>query len=295
MPARPGGGKSGGSGAASLTSFPPPSAGNPRILQLYEKTHGLIRWEPPKSETENKPAGPGPGGIHAPDGGAPQSFNYFYGNKANPNAPPDGEEEAPPNWMPNDKCLVCYECGVLFTMFRRKHHCRLCGHIVCGNCSTKSLNMRLVYPYTETGYARACDFCYNYFVELNPDLLLPGDATGGVVGAGGGISGNSGSGGGPDGAGGKPEGARDDEELDLIIAFARTEAERLRRAEVGPAGGLAALLATDSGGGGGGGGGIGDFWERQSRVRQQFTEQHKRIKLAWALHHSQNYDACVRA
>ncbi|CAN0078455.1 unnamed protein product [Sphacelaria rigidula] len=32
-------------------------------------------------------------------------------------------------------CKVCYECDTMFTMFRRRHHCRVCGQIFCHHCS----------------------------------------------------------------------------------------------------------------------------------------------------------------
>ncbi|WP_458439374.1 FYVE zinc finger domain-containing protein, partial [Klebsiella pneumoniae] len=33
--------------------------------------------------------------------------------------------------MPDQSCRVCYECDSQFTLFNRKHHCRLCGRIFC--------------------------------------------------------------------------------------------------------------------------------------------------------------------
>eukprot|EP00644_Phytophthora_capsici_P005910 jgi/Phyca11/98395/e_gw1.2.1393.1 len=29
----------------------------------------------------------------------------------------------------------CYLCLKAFTVFRRKHHCRVCGDVVCSSCS----------------------------------------------------------------------------------------------------------------------------------------------------------------
>ena len=29
-------------------------------------------------------------------------------------------------WMRDENCTVCYECGDIFSTFRRKHHCRMC-------------------------------------------------------------------------------------------------------------------------------------------------------------------------
>lgn len=41
---------------------------------------------------------------------------------------------APP-WH-DGKC--CHRCRVEFSLTQRKHHCRNCGQIFCGQCSTKS-------------------------------------------------------------------------------------------------------------------------------------------------------------
>ena len=43
-------------------------------------------------------------------------------------------------WMPDEQCKVCYECGVRFHTFRRKHHCRLCGQIFCNRCCNEELS-----------------------------------------------------------------------------------------------------------------------------------------------------------
>ncbi|KAL9304222.1 hypothetical protein ACSQ67_021485 [Phaseolus vulgaris] len=42
-------------------------------------------------------------------------------------------------WMPDQSCRVCYECDSQFTLFNRKHHCRLCGRIFCNKCTTNSV------------------------------------------------------------------------------------------------------------------------------------------------------------
>lgn len=43
--------------------------------------------------------------------------------------------EAAANWMPDTSSPRCQICLVSFTLTRRRHHCRLCGHLVCANCS----------------------------------------------------------------------------------------------------------------------------------------------------------------
>jgi len=39
------------------------------------------------------------------------------------------------HWMPDRLCKQCYACDAQFTVFRRRHHCRLCGQVFCSSCS----------------------------------------------------------------------------------------------------------------------------------------------------------------
>ena len=39
------------------------------------------------------------------------------------------------HWMPDQLCKHCYACDTPFTVFRRRHHCRLCGQVFCNSCS----------------------------------------------------------------------------------------------------------------------------------------------------------------
>ncbi|KAL7152320.1 hypothetical protein ABFS83_04G089200 [Erythranthe nasuta] len=67
-------------------------------------------------------------------------------------------------WMPDESCRVCYECDSQFTLFNRRHHCRLCGRIFCGKCtsnwvpapSTEPPNA----PLEEWEKIRACNYCF---------------------------------------------------------------------------------------------------------------------------------------
>ncbi|GMF20962.1 unnamed protein product [Phytophthora fragariaefolia] len=43
--------------------------------------------------------------------------------------------EAAVNWVPDTASPRCQICLTAFTLTRRRHHCRLCGHLVCANCS----------------------------------------------------------------------------------------------------------------------------------------------------------------
>lgn len=38
-------------------------------------------------------------------------------------------------WMKDNEASKCITCGRIFTLARRRHHCRLCGTILCGKCS----------------------------------------------------------------------------------------------------------------------------------------------------------------
>mmetsp|Transcript_6144 Transcript_6144/g.9266 ORF Transcript_6144/g.9266 Transcript_6144/m.9266 type:complete len:555 (+) Transcript_6144:54-1718(+) len=59
-------------------------------------------------------------------------------------------------WSPNSipHCEICLK---LFTIRRRRHHCRKCGCIVCYKCSGHSI----VIPRLGKGQQRVCDSCYN--------------------------------------------------------------------------------------------------------------------------------------
>lgn len=43
----------------------------------------------------------------------------------------DGKEAF---WMPDAAQSACYHCATPFSIFLRRHHCRLCGHIFCADC-----------------------------------------------------------------------------------------------------------------------------------------------------------------
>ena len=45
------------------------------------------------------------------------------------------------HWMPDQYCNTCYACDAPFTVFRRRHHCRVCGQVFCNPCSAYFLPM----------------------------------------------------------------------------------------------------------------------------------------------------------
>ncbi|MDP2438631.1 MAG: FYVE zinc finger domain-containing protein [archaeon] len=39
-----------------------------------------------------------------------------------------------PHWVTDDSSDVCYKCKEEFSLINRRHHCRFCGQLFCGNC-----------------------------------------------------------------------------------------------------------------------------------------------------------------
>jgi hypothetical protein len=54
--------------------------------------------------------------------------------------------------------LECPHCDALFTLSKRRHHCRLCGDIFCDPCSSHRVTLPLPGPEFEKP-VRICDFC----------------------------------------------------------------------------------------------------------------------------------------
>ena len=44
-------------------------------------------------------------------------------------------EKSVVQWAPDSDVNLCLTCGKAFTLTRRRHHCRLCGGIMCNKCS----------------------------------------------------------------------------------------------------------------------------------------------------------------
>ena len=54
--------------------------------------------------------------------------------------------------------LECPHCDALFTISKRRHHCRLCGDVFCDPCSSHRVTLPLQGPEFEKP-VRICDFC----------------------------------------------------------------------------------------------------------------------------------------
>ncbi|QRV97609.1 1-phosphatidylinositol-4-phosphate 5-kinase [Ceratobasidium sp. AG-Ba] len=59
-------------------------------------------------------------------------------------------------WMDDEHCKECYDCKSVFTTWRRKHHCRVCGQIFCSRCAANIISSS---RFGESGMIRVCNLC----------------------------------------------------------------------------------------------------------------------------------------
>jgi FYVE zinc finger/MORN repeat len=60
-------------------------------------------------------------------------------------------------WQPDSKFKACFKCDAPFTVMNRRHHCRHCGSVFCGSCTSKKLSLDNI---GSTEPARVCDECF---------------------------------------------------------------------------------------------------------------------------------------
>ncbi|XP_059031874.1 RUN and FYVE domain-containing protein 1 isoform X3 [Mustela lutreola] len=63
-------------------------------------------------------------------------------------------------WLKDDEATHCKQCEKEFSISRRKHHCRHCGHIFCNTCSSNELALPS-YPRP----VRVCDSCHTLLLQ----------------------------------------------------------------------------------------------------------------------------------
>ncbi|XP_074067546.1 pleckstrin homology domain-containing family F member 1 isoform X2 [Macrotis lagotis] len=69
--------------------------------------------------------------------------------------PPTTEHAAP--WIPDKATDICMRCTqTKFSALTRRHHCRKCGFVVCGDCSRE----RFLMPRLSSKPLRVCGLCY---------------------------------------------------------------------------------------------------------------------------------------
>jgi hypothetical protein len=91
------------------------------------------------------------------------------------------------HWMPDVLCKQCYGCEAQFTVFRRRHHCRLCGQVFCSRCSSFFVEIVTIskgqfatnldiqpqqqQQLQDIRTIRTCKMCYEQVLESYPDVL----------------------------------------------------------------------------------------------------------------------------
>ncbi|WWC88696.1 uncharacterized protein L201_003609 [Kwoniella dendrophila CBS 6074] len=69
-------------------------------------------------------------------------------------------------WMADESCKECYDCKSIFTAWRRKHHCRICGQIFCSRCASNIIGAR---RFGQDGAVRVCNLCLKIMEEYRDD------------------------------------------------------------------------------------------------------------------------------
>lgn len=59
-------------------------------------------------------------------------------------------------WMDDKNAKECYDCKSVFTTWRRKHHCRICGQIFCSRCASNIIKGS---RFGHDGMVRVCNLC----------------------------------------------------------------------------------------------------------------------------------------
>jgi hypothetical protein len=60
-------------------------------------------------------------------------------------------------WVVDEDCDFCFICANEYSLFNRRHHCRVCGDLVCEDCSTGQVYISECHY---LGLVRACNYCY---------------------------------------------------------------------------------------------------------------------------------------
>lgn len=70
-------------------------------------------------------------------------------------------------WAPNKEAPTCALCARRFTVTFRRHHCRFCGGVACGDCAPPRKTMALK---KRKGVVRCCHECFSELCPENAEL-----------------------------------------------------------------------------------------------------------------------------
>ncbi|KAH9178847.1 hypothetical protein EDB89DRAFT_1901620 [Lactarius sanguifluus] len=77
-----------------------------------------------------------------------------------------GEGLSKDYWMDDKTCKECYDCKSVFTAWRRKHHCRICGQIFCSRCASNIIKGS---RFGHDGMIRVCNLCLEKLANEDED------------------------------------------------------------------------------------------------------------------------------
>ncbi|KAH7886184.1 hypothetical protein F5I97DRAFT_2026417 [Phlebopus sp. FC_14] len=69
-------------------------------------------------------------------------------------------------WMDDENAKECYDCKSVFTTWRRKHHCRICGQIFCSRCASNIIKGS---RFGHDGMVRVCNLCLEKLAKVEED------------------------------------------------------------------------------------------------------------------------------
>ncbi|KAH9949349.1 hypothetical protein B0H21DRAFT_777324 [Amylocystis lapponica] len=69
-------------------------------------------------------------------------------------------------WMDDALCKECYDCKSVFTAWRRKHHCRICGQVFCSRCASNIIKGA---RFGHDGMVRICNLCLEKLGKVDDD------------------------------------------------------------------------------------------------------------------------------
>lgn len=101
-------------------------------------SHTLSRPRPNSSSNDDRHATTGPPPLPSIRNlSTSQSAEQTLAQRLSPTASRNrrSRDVTLPQWQPDGEVTECPICGINFSFWYRKHHCRKCGRVVCANCS----------------------------------------------------------------------------------------------------------------------------------------------------------------
>ena len=157
------------------------TAAMPKSHASASAVAGSLRWTNPNTTQATAPA-PAPVArtthtssayaTEAHSAAMPSSSSYlqeasYFTASATPSSFADAvdlSDSLPPlefkvSTVPDALRPSCPHCQALFSVSKRRHHCRLCGDVFCDACSSHRVELPLEGAEFQRGPVRICDFC----------------------------------------------------------------------------------------------------------------------------------------